>query len=153
MVEASRWSECWWSVCWWRWRKVKSRVLGICLFSEIAKYKGYPFARHLSLRFHARVCCLCGVSFAIIYSKVARQCRFLCESCSRSCSRKYRSLAKDCERGLSGIKAFGTSCKQPPIIDVPAYHGEAPIACSPTVALTLRYELRINANRFCLRVA
>ena len=31
--------------------KEKSRVLGICLFGEIAKYKRYPFTRHLSLRF------------------------------------------------------------------------------------------------------
>lgn len=31
--------------------KEKSRVLGICLFGEIAKYKRYPLTRHLSLRF------------------------------------------------------------------------------------------------------
>lgn len=35
--------------------KEKSRVLGICLFGEIAKYKRYPLTRHLSLRFLTRV--------------------------------------------------------------------------------------------------
>lgn len=44
--------------------KEKSRVLGICLFGEIAKYKRYPLTRHLSLRFLTRVCYLQRRCFA-----------------------------------------------------------------------------------------